>query len=197
VWLGISISFIGLLLLIGPSDLGTDGGSTHLLGAGLIVLATLSWATGSIYSRTAKAPASPMMFTAMQMLFASVPLLIGGLIRGESAMVNFDAITLKSVLAWLYLIVFGSVIALTAYIWLLKVSDPARVGTYAYVNPVIAVVLGWAFNGEILSTQTLIGAALIVAAVIIIISRQQRPKKQVEQKSEPQPNVDSVQCADA
>jgi len=191
VWLGIVTSFVGLMLLLGPSEL-TGGQGVHVLGAGLIVLATLAWSIGSIYSRSVDAPASPMMFTAMQMLAGSAPLLLAGLIRGEAGMVNLDAISLKSILAWLYLIVFGSVIAFTAYIWLLKVSDPARVGTYAYVNPVIAVLLGWAFNGEALSAQTLIGAALIIAAVVIIISRQQRSKR----RSNPEPNVEPVQCAD-
>lgn len=175
VWLGIALSFVGLVLLIGPLNL--DGASdVNLMGAGLVLLATLSWSAGSMLSRNAQLPDSPILSTGMQMLSASVLLLSTGMLRGELGQVHLALVSARSLLGWAYLVVFGSVIAFTAYLWLLKVSTPAQVGTYAYVNPVIAVLLGWSLNGETLSPQTLLGAGLVIAAVVFIVTQQRKPK---------------------
>ena len=182
VFLGIVVSFVGLVLLIGPGDVfGTS--NDNLIGGSMILLATFLWSIGSIFSRTVKLPDSAMLSTAMQMFTASILLMLMGVFQGEIAQINVEAISLKSVLAMLYLSVIGSVVAFTAYIWLLKVAPPARVATYAYVNPVIAVFLGWAFNNELITVPMMTGAALIVTAVAIIISQQQRQSKVIPKSS--------------
>lgn len=179
VFLGIVVSFVGLILLIGPGDVFGTASNDNLIGGSMILLATFLWSIGSIFSRTVKLPDSSMLSTAMQMFSASILLMLMGVFQGEIAQINVEAISLKSVLAMLYLSVIGSVVAFTAYIWLLKVAPPARVATYAYVNPVIAVFLGWAFNNELITIPMMTGAALIVTAVAIIISQQQRQSKAI------------------
>lgn len=183
VFLGIIVSFVGLILLIGPGDVFGTASNDNLIGGSMILLATFLWSIGSIFSRTVKLPDSAMLSTAMQMFSASILLMLMGVFQGEIAQINVEAISLKSVLAMLYLSIIGSVVAFTAYIWLLKVAPPARVATYAYVNPVIAVFLGWAFNNELITVPMMTGAALIVTAVAIIISQQQRQSKVIPKSS--------------
>jgi drug/metabolite transporter (DMT)-like permease len=134
----------------------------------VIIGAALSWSTGSIYSRSAKLPESPLVATALEMLAGGALLFLVGSISGEWGELNLAQISSRSLISLGYMILFGSIIAFTAYIWLLRVSTPARVSTYAYVNPVVAVFLGGAVLGETLSVHTLIAAAIIVSAVIII-----------------------------
>lgn len=165
VALGLALGFIGVGLLIGP---GLFHGGGNLLGMILIPLASLSWALGSVYAREAKMPASPLMGTALEMLAGGVALLIIGVVAGEPARVNPHAFSPQSVLALIYLIIFGSLIAFSAYVWLLQTTNLALVSTYAYVNPVVAVFLGWAFASERLTPMTLIAAGVIVGAVVII-----------------------------
>jgi drug/metabolite transporter (DMT)-like permease len=163
---GLALGTAGIAILIGPDALG--GGRVNLWGAGALMIASLSWATGSIYSRGAALPASPMLATAMQMLAGGVCLTLFGLAVGEGARMNLGAASLPSVLGLLYLIVFGSLIGYTAYIWLLQVSTPAKVATYAYVNPVVAVLLGWLVAGEALTGRMVLAAAVIVSGVALI-----------------------------
>jgi drug/metabolite transporter (DMT)-like permease len=167
VFLGLALGFLGVVLLIGPR--GTGGREAiHLVGAAVIIGAALSWSTGSIYSRSAKLPESPLVATALEMLAGGALLFLVGSISGEWGELNLAQISSRSLISLGYMILFGSIIAFTAYIWLLRVSTPARVSTYAYVNPVVAVFLGGAVLGETLSVHTLIAAAIIVSAVIII-----------------------------
>lgn len=174
---GLAMGLLGLALLVlrpaagdGSSGAGGSAGSGQLSGALLVVLAALSWAVGSLLSRHRPVPAPPLQGAGMQMLSGGALLLLVGSLHGEWATLRPQAVTLSSLLALLYLIVFGSVIGFTSYMWLLRVSVPARVATYAYVNPVVAVLLGWAFRGETLSLRGLLGAAVIVTAVALIIS---------------------------
>ena len=164
---GIALGFAGLVLLIGPGDIMGDR-AVDLRSAAVLLVGTLAWAGGSIYSRSVPLPGSARLSTAMQMLAAGVLLLIGGMIGGEASRVSLDAISLKSVLAFGYLIIFGSIIGFTAYSWLLRVSSAARVSTYAYVNPVVALVLGWALAGESLGPRTLLAAGIVLAGVALI-----------------------------
>ena len=163
---GLLLGTLGLGVLVGPGAL-TGHGAVDTLGTLALLGSGLSWAAGSVYSQRAPAPASPLLATGMQMLAGGV--LLGALaaVTGQTA-VNADAVTLRSVLAVLYLIVFGSLVGFTAYIWLLRVASPARVATYAYVNPIVAVLLGWAVLGEPLTARTWAAAAVIVAGVAII-----------------------------
>jgi drug/metabolite transporter (DMT)-like permease len=164
---GLALGLVGLLILVGPEEV-LGGSHVDHMGAAVLALGTLSWAAGSLYSRHAHLPASPTLATAMEMLGGGVLLLAAAGVRGEWSQVDPAAVSLRSALAIGYLVVFGSLVAFTAYIWLLRATTPARVSTYAYVNPVVAMVLGWAFAGETLAPRTLLAAAVIVGAVVLI-----------------------------
>jgi drug/metabolite transporter (DMT)-like permease len=164
---GLVLGLLGLVWLVGPDSV-MGGGRADLVGAAALVLASFSWAVGSIYSRQAAMPASPFLSTAMQMLAASVALGVLSVALGEPWRFDPAALSLRSALGFAYLVVFGSIVAFSAYIWLLRVSTPARVSTYAYVNPVVAVLLGAAFANEALTTRMLVAAAVIVSGVALI-----------------------------
>ncbi|HUF28166.1 MAG TPA: drug/metabolite exporter YedA [Gemmatimonadaceae bacterium] len=183
---GLAIGMSGLALLVGPGEFA-GGVGPKPIGVLVLVVASLSWAAGSIYARGVRLPSSPFLTTGMQMLAGGALLVVAGLLAGEPAQADLGAATAKSWLALLYLVVFGSLIGYTAYIWLLKVSTPAKVATYAYVNPVVAVMLGWAFAGETLSLRTLLAAAVIIAGVAMItITRSgRRPPSITRSPTEP------------
>ena len=166
---GLLVGFVGVYLLITGKSGGIDaGGYGQWIGYGAVIFGALSWATGSIYGLRATTPKSSLLTAGMQMLAGSVSLFIVGLIRGEHTTFDPAAVSSNSLFALLYLIIFGSLMGFTAYSWLLKNAQPAMVATYAYINPVIAVVLGWSVAGESLTAQMLIGAFVIVASVILI-----------------------------
>lgn len=165
---GLLVGLAGLVLLVLPGRFG-GGGHVDPLGAAALVFAALSWVIGSLYSRRAVLPASTLLAIAIEMIAGGTILWIFGLAFGEGARIHLAAISTRSVLALAYLIVFGSLIGFSAYIWLLKVTTPARVTTYAYVNPVVAVLLGWAFAGEALTVRIGLAALAIVGAVALII----------------------------
>jgi drug/metabolite transporter (DMT)-like permease len=131
----------------------------------------LFWATGSIYGLKAPMPKSSLMSAGMQMIAGSLSLLIVGLIRGEAASFDPAAVSSASLFGMIYLIIFGSLIGFTAYSWLLKNARPTMVSTYAYINPVVAVILGWGIAGESLTGQMIIGAVIIVASVALVTSQ--------------------------
>ncbi|MBI4420646.1 MAG: EamA family transporter, partial [Gemmatimonadetes bacterium] len=167
---GLISGFVGVLLLVGPSNL-VGGDRVHLLGALALVMASASWAVGSIYSaRGAPLPASPMLNTGMQMLIGGALFFVLASATGEWDRLDASTVSLKSVLALLYLLVFGAIVGFTAYMYLLKHTTPARASTYAYVNPVIAVFLGWALGGEALSGRVVFAMLAIVGAVALITS---------------------------
>ena len=163
---GLALGTAGLVVLVGPGAL-VGRGAVDGLGALALLGSAFSWAAGSVYARRATLPASPLLATGMQMLAGGVLLVAAAAATGH-ATVDPGAVTLRSLLALLYLIVFGSFVGFTAYVWLLKVAPPARVSTYAYVNPIVAVLLGWAVLGEPLTARTAMAAAVIVAAVATI-----------------------------
>jgi drug/metabolite transporter (DMT)-like permease len=163
---GLVVGFVGMVLLVGPG--GVSGAQVDGWGVALVTVGSLAWAAGSIYSRGAALPPSVLLATAMQMSWGGVWLLLAGLLAGEWGRVDPAAFTARSLAAWGYLVVFGSLVAFTAYVWLLGRTSAARVSTYAYVNPVVAVLLGWAVVGEPLSARVLGAAAIIIAAVAVI-----------------------------
>lgn len=173
---GLLGGFVGVGVLAGSPGVGA-GGAHELLGAGLVVAGSAAWAGGSIYARHADAPPRPRLWVAMQMLAGGVLLLPLSLALGEWSRLDVAAVSLKSVLALLYLVVFGALLAYSAYIWLLTATTPAQVGTYAYVNPVVALFLGWALAGEPLTFRSMAAAAIIVGSVVIITGagRRRRP----------------------
>ncbi len=164
---GLAIGLAGLLLLVGPAEL-TGHGGVDGLGALVLVAGSVSWAAGSIIAQRAPHPSGPMLTTGMQLLTGGASLLVAAAIAGEPAHLSLAHVTLKSALGWGYLVVFGSLIGFTAYAYLLRTTTAAKVATYAYVNPIVAVFLGWAMAGEPVTARTLASAAVIVAGVATI-----------------------------
>ena len=178
------LGFGGLVLLVGPAHLG---GSERVdpTGAGILFIASFAWACGSIYSKHNDLPSSPLLGVAMQSLAGGTGLWIAGLAAGEGRQLHLAAITARSWLALAYLIVFGSGIGFTAYVYLLKKSSAARVGTYAFVNPVVALFLGWLGAGEAITVRTALAAAVILTAVLLVITA---PHKNAIEAAEVLPN---------
>ncbi|HLZ11703.1 MAG TPA: EamA family transporter [Candidatus Acidoferrum sp.] len=173
VFFGVFLGFAGLALLVGPTHLGSSG-RIDPFGAAVLVVASFAWACGSLYSKHGELPGSAMLSMSMQCLAGGIALWIGGLLTGEVSRLHFSAISMRAWLAVAYLIVFGSGIGFTAYIYILKKSTAARVATYAFVNPVVALLLGWAFAGEALNLRTLAAAAVILGAVVLVITAPHR-----------------------
>lgn len=171
---GLVLGSAGLVLLVGPGEV-LGGGHIDPLGALAVVGGSFAWAVGSVYSRSAQLPDSPLLATGMEMLTGGAFLLLAGVATGET--VDFGAVSTRSLLALLYLIGFGSLVAFTAYIWLLRATTPAKASTYAYVNPVVAVGLGWALAGEPLTARIAVAAAIIVGAVALITTRRGQPTR--------------------
>jgi drug/metabolite transporter (DMT)-like permease len=138
-----------------------------------IILAEILWAVGAIYSRGVKTDTPATTFAAMQMVCGGALLWLVGVGFGEAGHLTTAAFTARSVLSLAFLIFFGSLVTFTAYTWLLKVSSPAIVSTHSYVNPVVAVVLGWALAGEQFTTRTLVGAAIVLGSVFLISRKKQ------------------------
>ena len=167
VVLGLIIGFVGVSLLFQPWH-SAEEGKYYLPGIAMLLVAAISWATGSLYSVRAKFPSSPVLSTGMEMLSGGLIALLVGTFRGELANIEVASITARSLLALTYLILFGSLAGFSAYMWLLRVCTPAWVSTHAFVNPVVAVFLGWALGGESLTASTLVAASLIVISVFFI-----------------------------
>ncbi|MGZ8921508.1 MAG: EamA family transporter, partial [Limisphaerales bacterium] len=159
--------FAGVVLLVSGRS-ASDSHSSSLWAALAVVVAGVLWAAGSLYSKYSPNHGSPWMNAAAQMVCGGAGLLVVALVLGEPFRADWSVISTRSVIAELYLIVFGSWIGFTAYVWLLRVTSASRVSTYAYVNPVIAVFLGWAVLGETVSGRMLWGALVVLAGVVII-----------------------------
>lgn len=157
----------GIIILVQPASLLSGIGTMSMVAMGVVLFGSMCWAVGSLFARRADMPTSPFMATAMQMIFGGIFLTIAGLLKGEGT-VNIEAISLQSGLALVYLTIFGSVVAFSAYVWLLRTVHPSRAASYAYVNPLIAVLLGWLFGSEELTPSVLLAAGLIIGAVILV-----------------------------
>ncbi len=138
----------------------------------MLLTAAMLWSIGSLYSRKAPVPSSPWLSTGMQMIAGGSLLFVAGLLRGEAGMIHPEHFSFRSITAFFYLLFVGSLIGFTAYIWLLNNVGVARTSTYAFVNPVVAVFLGWAFAGETLNPQTGLAAIFIILAVVTITLNQ-------------------------
>ncbi len=168
VFVGLALGLVGLMLLVGRGGLNAGGQGADVVGAAVLVVGSILWATGSLYVRQHAHPSSAMVTNAVQMLAGGAALFVTGALVGELGRLDIGAASTRSLLSLLYLVIAGSLIGFTAYTYLLQVSTPAKVATYAYVNPVVAVFLGWAFAGEEITTLTLVAAAVILAGVAII-----------------------------
>lgn len=165
VFVGLALGLAGIGLLLDPGD---TGGGVDVVGAVVLCFGSVSWAAGSIYMRNVPMPRSAFMSNGIQMLAGGTGLMILGSAVGEFGNLELAAASAKALLSVAYLIVFGSLIGFTAYTYILRVSTPARVSTYAYVNPVVAVFLGWALAGETITIRTLAAAGVILLSVAII-----------------------------
>lgn len=169
---GLVMGLFGTVLLIGPTDI-LSGNRVDLLGAAAVLVAGAGWALGSLYSNEVPLPSSPLQGTAMEMLAGGVLLCFTGLLTGQWGQLDWVAVSTRSRMSMPYLAVFGSTIAFSSYIFLMRVAKPAQASTYAYVNPVVAVLLGWAIASEPLTPQMAAAAAIIVAGVVLITSSRQ------------------------
>jgi drug/metabolite transporter (DMT)-like permease len=162
------------------------GGGGDVLAALALVVTTSAWAGGSLYARGAPLPESPLLAAAMQMLAAAVFLAIAGFGTGEARGIHADSFSAKPVVAFAYLVVVGSLVAFSAYAWLLKNVRISVVSTYAFVNPVVAVALGTLFLGEPIGWSTIVaGISIVVAVVLIVTARTPVPKPVRHQVPEP------------
>lgn len=169
------LGFVGVVWLAAPWERGAEG-ALHLGGVIAILLASLLWSLGSIYSRHAKHGAEPFLASALQMLGGGLALMIVAALHGDFPRLDLAGITPRAWIAFVYLIGAGSLIGFSTFVWLMKHSTPARVSTYAYVNPVVAVFLGWLLLSEPVTPRTLVASAIIVAAVAIITTEKSRVK---------------------
>lgn len=171
---GLALGFGGLALLVGP-DLGSDA-ATGLdpWRVGAILIGCVTWSAGSIFTRYARHAAEPMTAAAVQMVTGSLMLALVSILCGEPARFDPAAVSAASAGAWLYLVCIGSLVGFTTFVWLMKNCSPASVSTYAYVNPVVAVFLGWLILNEPVGPRMLVASAIIITAVAIITAQKNR-----------------------
>ncbi len=193
IWLGLACGLAGVALLARP-DPSAAMHPRFLVGVGVILVGGLIWSAGSLYSKRAGQGTDPALMAGMQMLTASAMLLPGALLRGELTGFSLAQVTPRSAWAFLYLVLIGAIVGYSAYLWLLRHCPPAQVATYAYVNPVVAVLLGAGFAGERLTTSMLMGATLIIAAVALVVTSRGRA---AAWSSFTNPTVESAQQAAA
>jgi drug/metabolite transporter (DMT)-like permease len=187
--IGVIVGFIGVAVLVIPN--GIDG-AVDLGGMLLLLLAPLSWSIGTYFSKRVDLPPDPLVNTGAQMLIGGGGLVLSGAAVGELGLVQPEKFTTDALIAFVYLIVFGSVLAYTAYTWLLQHTSVSRVATYAFVNPVVAIVLGAALLNEQVNALILVGAAMIVAAVAIVVRTESRQAPAAKGALEAQPAPDAV-----
>jgi drug/metabolite transporter (DMT)-like permease len=172
--IAVIIGFAGVGLLLQP---GGQTGGAPLLALLLVVCSTPAWATGSYLSQRVALPRDPLVSVGWQMLLGGTVVAIAGVVAGEPWRVDVSGFSTESILAWFYLALIGSALAFTAYTWLLRNAPLSRVATYAYVNPVVAIALGWLILDEAVTGITIAGAAVIVLAVAVVVRGEARPPK--------------------
>lgn len=183
VALGLFIGFVGVaMLILGRPDASGTTGDLQWLGIILVMLATIGWAFGSLYGAKAPTAKSNILAAGMQMLAGGLILLVASLVTGEWRTFDIASVSAVSWIALAYLTFVGALVAYTAYSWLMQNASPSAVSTYAYVNPVVAVVLGWAIAGESMTAQMLIGAAIIVVSVMLVTANNKKKTNPEEMK---------------
>lgn len=172
-WLGVGIGFAGMVVLVHPgADVAAVNGATdaqRALWSMLMPLGTLCWAIGSFLQPRITTPRDPLVLTTYEMLTGGSVLALVGLLRGED-LSRFASADTSSWVAWGYLVTVGSLFAYLAFVWLVDHAPLSLVATYAYVNPVVAVLLGWLILREPLSSAVLLGGAIIVSGVVLVVS---------------------------
>jgi drug/metabolite transporter (DMT)-like permease len=163
---GLALGLIGVGLLVSPGNDPMSG--VDLVGAVMLILASASWAWGSVVSKSAPLPKSPFLATSMEMITGGVLLLVIAAAAGQLNEFSFSNLSWQAAISWGYLVIFGSLVGFTAYIWLLGHTSIAKAGTYAYVNPIVAVLLGWAILAEPITTRTVLATTVILAGVALV-----------------------------
>jgi drug/metabolite transporter (DMT)-like permease len=185
--LGLLIGFAGVILLFGEQimkSFNQTDGESKLWGMLLLVVASIAWPSGSLYAKYKATEGSVMVNTAWQMIIAGLVFIPGVFIHNELPTMNWQAIPLDAWLAMFYLILFGSIAAFSAYVWLLQVRPATQVSTYAYVNPVIAVILGIFFAHENISLLQIVGLIIILGSVLLINLAKYQKERQAKQVTE-------------
>lgn len=167
VIVGLALGLAGMIILIGPRAIVGDG-HVDEIGVLILLMGSLGWALGTMLSKGSKRSSAPLAYAALQMMAAGIAMLITSVAIGEPGRFDAGAVSARAFLSWIYLMIFGSIIGYTAYIYLLGQVSAAKAATYAYVNPIIAVLLGWAFLREPVGARTLLAAAVIIGGVAII-----------------------------
>jgi drug/metabolite transporter (DMT)-like permease len=168
--IGLCMGFAGIGLLFGPSIGSNDAHALDVFSLCVLTFAPVFWSLGSLYSRNADLPKNIFMSIAIQFISGGLMMFVISLILGEWQGFNVSQVSLESFVALLYLAVFGSVIALTAYVWLMKQTSSTRVSTYTYVNPIIAVFLGWLILDETIGATTQLAILIIVSSVVLVVA---------------------------
>ncbi len=174
VIVGLLVGFGGVAFLIGSPG----SGHINLFGAALALAAPVCWASGSVFTRHVKLPTRPLVAAAMEMLWAGLLFGIASILTGELGRLHWQHVSTTSILALVYLIVFGSLVGFSAYVWLLRSAPLSLVSTYAYVNPVVAVILGAIFVGEAINARLVIAGGIIILAVALIVVARNRAASQ-------------------
>lgn len=182
---GLAAGLVGVAVLLVPVEGIED---LDPLGIGLVLAAAISWAAGSLYARRAPVPRSGLRLTGMEMLAGGAALMLGGVLLGEVGRTDVADFSVRSLVAVAYLVIFGSIVAFTAYTWLLANVSVSTVGTYAYVNPIVAVALGAVFLSEPITPRTIVATVIIIGAVVAMVSG--RPR--TAEESGPDPEVGSM-----
>ena len=190
-WVGTAVGFLGVLVLARP---GGHGEEVTWAGTLLVVVATLLWATGSMASSRLPMPTDPWASIVWQMAAGGLGQILAGTLRGEWARLDLTAVDPSGVIAWGYLVVFGSLLAYTAYYWLLRHAPISLVATYAYVNPVVAVLLGWLILDEQVTPVVAVGGALAVLGVLLVVSTERAAPRRdtVDSAAAPEPAPDGA-----
>ena len=168
---GLVAGIVGVAILLAPLE---ELDAINPIGIGLCILAEISWAAGSVYAKRAPLPRSALLGTGLEMLAGGLVMVLAGSLLGEIGQANVESFSIRSLAALAYLIIFGSIVAFTAYTWLLANVPVSTVGTYAYVNPIIAVALGAVILNEPITPRTLLASAIIIGAVVAMVSGRPR-----------------------
>lgn len=178
--IGLLIGFVGVaLLILGSPNADAAAGGSQWFGITMVMVATIGWAFGSLYGATASTAKSNVLAAGMQMLSGGLVLTVVSAISGEWQKFDYRTVSSVSWIALAYLIFVGALVAYTAYSWLIQNASPSAVSTYAYVNPVVAVFLGWVIAGESLTGQMLVGAAVIVVSVMLVTTNKKKSQPEV------------------
>ncbi len=172
---GLVVGFLGVALLIGPGDF-LGGQPIHTFWALILLGAALSWSIGTVYGRSTKGRSTPLQETMMRLLTGGGFLLLASFIFGEGQRFDPAAVSLQSILSLGYLVVFGSIVTFSAFTWLLSHMNPARLGTYAYVNPVVALLIGWGIGSEPMNLRIVATALLVLGSVAIVLRKPKRER---------------------